>query len=72
LTCLLLCLIARLASLQSIERHQLDAPIAFFADAAQQLRVLQVDNVRLTAQVGNLVQHLLAVRHSGVCDGCGE
>ncbi|WIA43839.1 hypothetical protein OEZ86_010254 [Tetradesmus obliquus] len=36
--------------LQSIERHQVEVPIASFAAAAQQLRVLQMDNVRLTAQ----------------------
>jgi hypothetical protein len=38
--------------MQSIERHQLDVPIASFAGAAQHLQVLQMDNVRLTAQVG--------------------
>jgi hypothetical protein len=37
--------------LQSIERHQMEVPIASFGAAARQLRVLQMDNVRLTAQV---------------------
>ncbi|KAF6255012.1 hypothetical protein COO60DRAFT_257963 [Scenedesmus sp. NREL 46B-D3] len=36
--------------LQSIERHQMEVPIAALEAAAQQLKVLQVDNVRLTSQ----------------------
>jgi hypothetical protein len=46
-----LLLLLLLLPLQSIERHQMEVPIASFSAAAQQLRVLQMDNVRLTAHV---------------------
>jgi hypothetical protein len=60
---------------QSIERHQLEVPVASFAAAAQQLKVLQMDNVRLTAQVSkrkkfqNMLTVMLTVRLTAQAGG---
>lgn len=46
--------------LQSIERHQMELPMASFASTASRLKVLQIDNVRLTAQVRRAHGHCTA------------